>query len=352
MGYFWENKHQEISHDWKGFLALFKFRPEWKNPKTDMYKRTNIADHYVVSDSVPVDFPKEFEGGHIKTSISQTVWAGSVNGGSPVQAVDPTKTRRFRINNQYTRDLIVDGEELGQIKSGEHFYVDVPEPVRLKQDGWAIEGYPNAANLGDRHWYGIEKDGTTHEMIWCTTAEHYRDAGLGAFTPAEPNTAIKYCKYAPDGTMVTGVLNGGKPMGVVKGDISWLSIAWNAGDEPHLLGCAFNELALLGFDGAGSDGSMEDWDHPAYGRHYRITEALYNELMAKATTADERSFALSLRIYGFIPYDRGGHYDLAKGPMNGGFGIVAGAQHVGTGLEALKIPVDELELVTATVYVD
>lgn len=348
MGYFWKNKHQEVSYNWKGFLALFKFRPPWKNPKTDMHKRANIRDDEVVTASVPVQFPSEFDGGAIETSISQTVWAGSVNGGKPVQAVDPTKTRRFRINNKYTRTLIIDGEDQGVIRSGEHFYVDVPEPVRLKQDGWAVEGYPNAAAGGDRHWYGIEPDGTTHEMIWITAREQYRASGLEAFMPGEPDTAAKYCKYAPDGTMLTGLFSGDREIGVVKGNLSWLSLAWNAGDEPHLLGATFNELALRGHDGAHSDGSMEEWEHPAYGRHYRITDALFNRLMDQAATQDEKNFYLSLRVYGFIPYDRGGNYDLQEAPMGGSFGIVGGAQHVGTGLESLKIPLDEIELVTET----
>lgn len=352
MGYFWKNKHQEISYKWKGFLALLKFRPSWKNPETDMYERTNLANNYIVSDSVPVKFPAEFSGGTINTSISQTVWDGSVHGGKPVQAVDPNKTRRFRINNEYTRELIVDGESKGEIGAGEHFYVDVPEPVRLKEDGWAVEGYPNVGNGGDRHWYGIEPDGTTHEMIWITTSEQYKASGLGAFAPPEPNTAAKYCKYSPDGTMLTGLRSGDLEIGVVKGNLSWLSIAWNAGDEPHLLGASFNELALHGHNGARSDGSMEEWEHPAYGRHYRISEKLFNDLRVDAKTDDEYNFYLSLRVYGFIPYDRGGTYDPQKGPMEGRFGIVAGSQHVGTGLEALEIPIDELELVTATVYID
>lgn len=344
MGYFWESKLQETSYRWTGLMSKIAYRPRWTNPASDIPQRTNLRKGVIVS-SEPIDWPKEYHGGKINTATAQKVWMGSVGGGIPAQRVDASKSRLFRITNKYGGELYKDGVKLGYRKAGKAWDVLVPEPVRLKEDGWAVEGYPNAANNGDRHWYGVEDNGITHEMIWTVAEEHYKVSGLTAFKPNPPNTASNYCRYSPTGELLDGVKhkNSGA-YGVVKGNISWLSVAWNAHDEPHTLGIVWNELANVGLNGESSDGLRSDWTHPAYGGHYRLSQEGYSRLIETATP-EQKNFLDAARFYGFITYDRGGTFDYSA-PLGAGIAKVAGAQHVDLGLDVLDLLVTDLELVT------
>lgn len=339
MGYFWKNWHQEVSYNWTGFMSLFAYRPKWTNPTSDMPNRTNLASLGIVTDSEPVDWPEEYQGGRINTAVRQKVWMGSV-GGIPVQRVDPMRVRRFTIINRWGGYLVRDGVDQGYLNSGQTWEVDVPVPVRLAEDGWAVEAYPNAGNDGDRHWYGVEDNGTHHEAIWIVTDEHF---ALGRWS-GSGNTMLDYCKYAPDGTLLTGVSSRTGYAGVVKGCVSWLSLAWQRGDSPHLLGMAMNNLARDGYNGAPSDGDRDDWEHPAYGRHYRLSPEAYTRLSVNADS-EQQTFLDAIFHYGIIPYDRGG---ATSSTLGAGVGMVAGAQHVGSTLPQLDIKVSDLELVTET----
>lgn len=327
MGYLWANWFQQISYDWSGFLSLFAYKPRWTNPTSDMPKRTNLNTE-PVSSSVPMNWPAEYQGSTLNLSVGQNVWQGSVpHAGQPVQRVDKSKTRTFWIDQKYGGEVIIDGVSQGYKKAGERWSVEVPRPVREAQDGWAVEGYPNAGNRGDRHWFGLEDDGTAHECIWL---------GIGT------DTMLDYCKYAPDGSLLTGSKSAAGFAGVVKGCISWLSVAWNAGDKPHRLGMGMSNLARLGVNGVPSDGTRDDWTEPAYGQVFRLAPEVYNRLSA---TADEeqQNFLDSLFYYGIMPYDVGG---AAMGTVKygGGVGMVAGAQHKDSSVGKLEIKFTDLEL--------
>lgn len=321
MGYPWKNWHQQVSYDWtRPPGSWFAYKPRWSNPTTDMPQRTNLVTDRVTA-SVPMQWPVEYHGAPIDVTVRQTPWQGSV-GGKPVQHVDKMKMRRFMVDNKYGGELFRNGMSQGLTKAGEQWEVMVPRPVREAQDGWAVEGYPNMLNDGDRHWYGLEDDGTAHECIWL---------GIGT------DTMLDYCRFAPDGTLLDGVVKHGR-VGVVKGNVSWLSLAWNAGDAPHRLGLVFHNLAREGVNGAASDGTRDDWTQPAYGQVFRLSAEVYNRLSLNAD-AEQQAFLDSARHHGFMPYDVGG------ATWKAGVGMVAGAQHTRSTVSDLELSVTDLELV-------
>lgn len=329
MGYPWENWHQQISYDWKGFMKLFAYKPRWENPVCDVPPGLRRLNTEIAGDSQPVEWPAELS--NLTVDIGpprQKPYQGSV-GGQPIQMVSRKKMRLFTIDNKWGGVLVRDGEIVGETKAGERYEILVPRPIREDQDGWAVQGYPNMLNTGDRHWYGIEEDGTAHECIWL---------GIGT------DTMSTYCRYAPDGSLLDGIVDSRGTYGVVKGNVQWTSIAWNRGDPPHRLGLAFYNLAASDIPGF-SDGDNEEWTTPAYGQLYRLSERAYDRMME---TADEeqQDLLVSGRFNGFMPFDRGGS------KMGGGMALVSGSQW-GIGgqwdkpstLEDLDIRFSDLELV-------
>lgn len=328
MGYGWTNWHQQTSYDWKGWAKNFAYKPRWSNPHSDV-PDTRYVNTDTVSDSRPMKWPEEYRGLSLWFGpVGQdSVWRGSLLGaGMPVQRVDKKYSRMFTIDNRYGGDLYRDGKLVGKIPAGEKWDVLVPQPVRLHEDGWAVEGYPNLLNKGDRHWYGVEDDGTAHESIWILAKEHGGN-----------NTMLDYCKFAPDGTLLTGVSRNGKA-GVVKGNVPWTSLAWNRDDAPHRLGAAFHNLAVVGMNGAASDGTRADWTFPAYGQLFRLSPRVY-ELLSKNANEEQQAFLDSLFLHGVMPFDTGGN------SWGAGTAMIAGSQHKGSTIADMDILITDLELV-------
>lgn len=302
---------ESVTYDWPDWTRPWLAPPRWRNPTCDV--TTRRVDETRVTASEPRQWPVELAGLNLTCDPPrQTPWQGSVGGG-PIQTVDPTMTRRFTIDNKWGGNLYRDGQLVGRYGPGERWQVDVPMPVR---NGWAVEGYPNALNQGDRHWFGIEPDGTAHECIWL---------GLNN-TP----TMLNYCKYAPDGTLLTGM-----PGGVVKGGQQWTRLAWDRFDEPHRLGIVFHNLG--GGDGTGPPAL---WDFPRYGQTFRLSTAEYRRQLSLGVDPEQLAFLNALHFHGAEAYDRGGQR------WHGSIGMVAGAQWLGSKLGELQIPLSSLELVT------
>lgn len=333
MSYGWANWHQQVSYGWKGWFA---YKPRWTNPRSDAIGPRHICTDTVTS-SKPIEWPVEYRDVALWAGpVGQTsIWQGTLLGaGQPVQRVDRMHLREFVIDNRYGGDLWRDGKFIEHLSAGQQWEAYIPEPVRLRQDGWAVEGYPNALNKGDRHWYGVEDDGTCHEAIWTVALEHI--AGT-VFSGLKGDTMADYCCYAPDGSLLTGIMKGSH-VGVVKGNVQWTSLAWNRGDPPHRLGAVFHDLALVAMNAAASDGTRADWTFPAYGQLFRLSSEVYNRLSANADD-EQQSFLDSLHNHGVMPYDTGGN------DWGASISIVAGAQHVGSTIGDLSIQITDLELV-------
>ncbi len=327
MGYQW-TQHQAQTYTWTGFwFWLFGAKPRWTNPTSDVQPGTRFLKKGNVQSSIKVQWPAELKDLSLGLEVKQKPWQGTVSGGKPVQMVSDTKTKGFSVDNIYGGLRYKDGVPFKDYKAGERYTVSIPVPLR---DGWGIEGYPNASNTGDRHWYGIEADGTAHEVIW-----------MGIGTP----TVLNYTKYAPDGSLLDGIMTtdemGTYPRGAVKGHQQWTSLAWNKGDEPHVLGIVFKALGNNPVNGDGdSPEPYASWALPAYGQTYRLSEAEYDRQMALGPDQEQANFLSSLRFHGVESYDQG------KQTWHGSIGMIAGAQQANNTVANLDIPISELELVT------
>lgn len=302
---------QQISHDWPDwFRKLFGIQ-RWENPRCDVADRHLCVDE--VMSSIPIEWPTEWANVRVSTNAPrQTPWQGSVQG-SCVQMVNPDVTKTFTVRNEYGGTLFENGDKVRFYNAGETYDVEIPVPIR---NGWGLEGYPNGGNLGDRHWFGIEPDGTAHEVIWINV-------------PA--GTVASYTKWSPDGKLAHGVLPGGT---VVKGGIQWTAHGWNRWDRPHRLGLVFSNLS-------GGDGDL-DVPHPSYRNIYRLSEeAYYNHLKEARGDGELRNLLDSMRIYGMVPYDRGGDGNAKRCTI----GTFAGAQMVGSSMGKLNVQLKDLELV-------
>ena len=319
MQYIW-TWWQSVTYGWTGLMQQwFGAKPRWENPPADYIRETRHLDKTMVADSKPVVWPTEYRDLRLGLGpVRQTPWAGSV-GGKPVQLVAGAMSRPIKVQNWYGGPRYVDGDLVKNYAPGEAYHVTVPGPVRY---GWAVEGYPDGLNQGDRHWYGLEADGTAHEMIgfWQTdwSCVHYR-------------------KYDPDGNMIDGIPDGRGA--TVKGNVQWTSLAWDVGDKPHRLGLVFRWLGKHPTEGWTD--APEPWaskfDNPAYGKVYRLSREEYDRQMSLGPNEEQKSFLDSLRFYGAIPYDQGG-YD-----WHGSIGLIAGSQQAQSTISELDIPLSALE---------
>lgn len=330
MSYYMNSKEKFYQNNaWiRWLLDLFGYRP-WRNPKTDIRDERKL-DLSLVDESIQIEWPEEIKDWKVDfTPPAQKPYKGSVGGGVPVQLLDPSKTKKIMVHNQWRGTLIENGVDTG-IDPGDDYYVDVPVPVSGE---WAIQGYPNENAGGDRHWYGIEPDGTAHEMISFWTTDW---------------SCHHYAKYAPDGTILHRVDPGGS---VVKGNIRWTGVALNRNDKPHRLGLVFKKIGK-DWDNTYWDGNVrfgepdehwsdgeQNWEYPRYGQWYRLSSEAYVRLSAKAD-AEQQAVLDSAYYFGFIPYDRGGALDQAN------VGMIAGSQWVGSTIGELDIKLKDLELVT------
>lgn len=316
--YLWQNWHQQISYDWQGWVwDWFGFKPRWTNPTCDVKNRH--VDKTLVGSSEPREWPSELRDLNLAFGpVAQKPMMGSVPGSVPMQMVDPNKTTTVTVGNNWGGWRFKNGVKTEWLPAGTTYDVIIPTPMN---NGLAHEGYPNHGSQGDRHWYGIEPDGTAHECIWMQWGPNWWDHAR----------CLHYMKYDPQGNMIDGIPGGGN---IVKGGIQWTAHAWNRYDEPHRLGCVIHNMG--GGDGWGDP---YNWDFPRYGQVFRLSEDRYKELYPSADE-EQRRFLDSLRHYGVVPFDTGG---------NGWFVAIAevgGAQWVGSTLGELDIPVSDLELVT------
>ena len=321
MQYIW-TWWQSVTYNWTGLMQQwFGAKPRWKNPPADYIRETRRLDKTMVTDSKPVVWPNEYRDLKLNVGpVRQVPYQGSV-GGHPVQLGTDPMARTIRVQNWYGGDRYIDGDFYYSYKPGQSYHVKVPGPIRY---GWAVQGYPNGLNQGDRHLYILEADGTAHEMIgfWQTdwTCVHYR-------------------KYDPDGNMVDGIPDAkGAPH---KGNIQWTSLAWDVGDEPHRLGMSFYQLGNFP-DGVGDSPPPYDaWDTPSYGKLYRLSREEYERQISLGPDEEQRNFLDSLRFYGAVPFDRGG----AGWSANVAF--ISGSQQAESTVGELDIPISALEEVTS-----
>ena len=329
MNYVW-SYWQSVTYHWKGWVwQLWGAKPRWYNPTCDVPSGVrHLNTELAAGETVKIDWPDELKDKSIGLGpVGQVPWDGTVGGGKPVQMVFKGNLKGFKVDNPWGGMRVKDGELERWYKPGERYDVNVPSPIR---NGWAVEGYPNGKNTGDRHWYGVEEDGTAHEVIWL---------GIGT------NTVSAYSKYDPEGNLVDGLVNLNKdgsyePRGVVKGHQQWTSIAWNVGDPRHRLGIVFKSLGRNAETGEGdSPEPYGSWEYPAYGQLYRLSEEEYQRQLTYDPNDEQRILLDSLRYYGVEPYDQGGS------SWHGSIGMVSGAQHRMSTIHELDIPLSELELV-------
>ena len=325
--YLWESYYQEVSYYWKGFLSFFAYKPRWSNPTCDVRERP--LAHGLVTRSEKVAWPEEFQGVNIGTTPPrQTPYQGSVGGGHPLQECGPG-TRSVRVDHKYGGTLIENGVDTGIfLKGGNPYYVNIPVPVR---NGWAVQGYPNRNNTGDRHWYGLDQDGNYHTVIqWFQ----------------QNNTVGHYEKWDSNGTLLHGYRPGGT---TVKGGICWPAHAVNTWELEngltHRLGIVFPNLGNDPQTGHGDGtGDSANWTVPSYGQILKLSEEEYQRQLSLNPSPTQKTLLDSMFFNGIVPFDRGGQ-DWAA--WHGTLSKISGAQWVNSpakDIGDLEIPLTELEV--------
>ncbi len=318
------------SPEW--FWKIFGVHHPWSNPHTDVGQERRV-DTTRVGSSVPVDWPAEYA--NLKIDFDpprQTPWKGSVSGGHPVQAADPTRTKKVRVRNRWGGTLIEDGVDTGR-ELRRDYSVRIARPARERDHGWAWQGYPNPGASGDRHLYLVWPDGTVEEMI--------------GFYP-DVMTCEHYARYGPDGEVLHRIDPGGS---VVKANLQWTRLALNRGDTPHRMGLVFHELGdepdhsipdgieRWNLERHKSDGIRADFAVPRYGQWFRLSDEAHRRLIVGANL-EQRMVLDGANEHGFLPVDRGGS-GWEPGPA-----MISGAQWDGSTLGDLQIRVADLERVT------
>ena len=339
MRYLW-TWWESVTYCWPDWTRTWLAPKRWTNPQSDVTTERRLELHRVL-ESQPVRWPEELADLRLNLGPpGQEPWEGTVGGGVPMQLVDPNRTSRFRVTGKYsgTRYFRTSEEEdftTSFIPDWDGYEIDLPNPI---QGGWGYEGYPNPANRGDRHWFGLERNGTAHEAIWLNP---------------DFKTLDHYIKYSPTGAVLDKLIPAGT---VVKGDIQWTAHALNRGDPPHRLGCVFHNLGhyrdaegnLIWGDG---QGYQAEWEVPAYGQMYRLSDQAYGRLTQQGLDLEQSWVVDSLRYFGVVPYDRGGR--LKPNPQHQTdfvphmtIGLVSGQQWIGSTVAELEIYVSDFELVT------
>ncbi len=316
MGWSW-SWAESVTYDWPDWTRPWLAPPRWTVPRCDVLTRP--VDLTEVLDSEPREWPTELRNLYVTTPPPPVrPWQGSVpTGGIPVQRVSRDRPAQLVVSNPWGGTDIATGE----FHPGGHSYTrTIPTPI---SGDWGVEGFPNPLAGSDRHWVGIEADGTCHEAI------SFRPP-----TATAPAWCEAYVQVAATGVPHHAVFPGGAAWkgGAFRPDFAWSQLAWNRGDQPHRLG-------MYLYDIGGGDGT-KDWTFPAYGQCVRLSEKAFRELSWTADT-EQLAFLTALRRHGAELYDRGGAYWHAS------VGFVAGAQWAGSTLGRLAIPVSALELVTA-----
>lgn len=304
---------EQFTYGWEGWMRNLA-GPRWENPRCDVNSRR--LDTTRVVKSLPMEWPRELRNLNLTVDTpTQVPYLGSVSG-FPMQMVDPNNLRTFTVRNPWGG---VDVGGTSGVYISKPYTVQIPTPY---QNGWAHEGYPNSGVTLDRHWYGIEPDGTSHEAIWMN----------------EPAGSVEaYARYGPNGEVEHRLDTGGY---VVKGGMSFTPIVWNRHDPPHRLALLVYNLAKKRSDGDGPSDGTADWEHPAYGDVYRLSHEMWS-LFSVGADLEQKVFLDSLYYHGAAVFDRGGD------GIHASIAMVAGSQHVGSTIPKLNIPISALELVVA-----
>lgn len=307
---------ESVTYNWPDWTRPWLAPPRWSVPRCDVLTRP--VDLTEVAASEPMEWPAPLAGLNLTTPPPPSVpWQGSIGWCVPMQRVDRRVMTQLAVSNPYGGTDVATGTTY---KGGQGYSVPIPAPVA---GFWGWEGFPTATAGGDRHWVGVEMDGTTHEAI------SFRPP-----TATAPAWCETYASFAPDGRPLHHITPGGAVWmgGKFRENFSWPRVAWSRGDQPHRLGLWLHDLG-------GGDGT-QPWSFPAYGQTVRLSEKVYREL-SWAADAEQLAFLTALRRHGAEIYDRGAQHWHAS------FATVAGAQWAGSTLGKLRIPVAALELVTA-----
>ena len=317
--YLW-NPTEAFTYGWPDWTRWFwGVPPRWQPPICDVPERPLNTRAVVASE--PREWPVELRHLDLGIMVPGTVpYEGSVpHGGIPVQRVTRAKMTTFTVTNPYGGMDLATGDTIRG-----RYRLDLPTPTSGQ---YGHEGYPNPDIWKDvdRHWIGVEDDGTVWETIW-----------MAANAPAGPEV-MNVAAWNPDGSPKHVLAPGGA---VFKGqafheDFRWSAHALNRYDPPHRLGVWLYDLG-------GGDGDQA-WAFPRYGQILRLSTAVYERLYPTAN-AEQRIVLDSLHTYGATIYDRGGD---AKRGWHCSLGMVAGRQWVGSTLANFRIPLAALELVTA-----
>lgn len=315
MGWMW-SWSESVSYDWPDWTRPWLAPPRWSTPRCDVLTRPVDLTEVVASE--PRDWPTELRNLNLTLPPPpQRPWQGSIGWCVPMQRVSRQRLAALVVSNPYGGTDVATGKFY---EPGKSYTVTIPTPIAGE---WAWEGFPTATAGGDRHWVGVEPDGTTHEAI------SFRPP-----TPTMPAWCETYASVLGDGRPAHHIYPGGSVWkgGAFRENFAWPRLAWDRGDPPHRLGLWLHDLG-------GGDGT-KDWAFPRYGQCVRLSEKAYRELSWNAN-AEQVAFLSALRRYGAEIYDRGGQHWHAS------FATVAGSQWVGSTLSRLPVRVADLELVTA-----
>lgn len=280
MAYVW-TPWEGMTYRWPEWTRRFGVAPQrWRNPHCDALDRP--LDTTVVQASEVPEWPDGWADAPLLIEAGTEPWEGQA-GGIPMQMVDPDRRRPF-VREAYWNP-------------GVRQTVEIPVPMR---DSWGHEGYPDphprwGSADGDRHWIGVEPDGTSHEVF----AMYGAQGRVG-----------NYCRWSPDGEIEFSTAPEG---GVNKAGVRYSDKILGPADPPHRL------LIVL----AGRDEDPETWTRfPRVGDVVRLSAEAHARHMATADL-QQRLVLDSLHIHGAVCHDHGTH--LAAGGR---------VMHVGTGLWA------------------
>lgn len=291
---------QQTTVWWAPFWRWLFQVPDWSPATCDVKQRP--LDTTTVGSSRPVEWPEGWAATQVGTNPTADLSYDRMSlSGYPMQRARPDRSERFTLNNTYT----------GEVR-------DIYLPGPVSPLGWWTESMPARDALGsdgvwDRHWIGVQDDGTTFEAI------QLRRSPLRG--------VLSYGVWSPDGRLIEG-----RP--VTAGGVAIHRLVYDRFDQPHRLGLAVSNYA-------GADGS-KDWPFPRCGDWVRLSAAALDRVHTSKPTAEVLTFAEMLHTHGAVIFDRGGDGNKP----GGAFAFTAGAQWAQRPLQSLSLTFGDLELVT------
>jgi hypothetical protein len=290
---------QQTTVQWAPFWRWLFQVPEWIPAACDVKHRP--VDTTTVGVSRPVEWPAGWADTVIHSNpTADLTWDKMSLRGYPMQRARPDRSERFQLNNTYTGELR-----------------DVYLPGPSGSLGWWTESMPardaiGSDNVWDRHWIGVQDDGTVFEAI-----QLRRSPVRGV---------LGYSVWNADGRLIEG-----RP--VTAAGIALHRLVYDRFDTPHRLG-----LAIANYSGGDGD---KDWPFPRCGDWVRLSAAALDRVHASKPTAEVLSFAEMLHTHGAVIFDRGGDGNKP----GGSFAFTAGAQWAQRPLQALSLTFNDLEVV-------